>query len=174
MKLYKNISGLEFRIIDRLEGRNVLVQFIETGSIVKCDSRNCSAGKVSDPFHKSRLGIGYMGHYQRGKLHKKTYQLWSNMMKRCYDPNDARGYYGKGVIVDPSWHCYATFQQEIQTIKDFKEWSTIGGMELDKDFLGDGKTYSVNTCAFIKASVNRSAGKSGKKFVGGEWVTSSL
>ena len=174
MKVYKNISGLEFVVIDKLPNRQVLVRFLGTGSVVKADGRNLSAGKVADPFHKSRLGIGYMGNFSKTAFHKQAYQLWSNMLKRCYDENDARGYFGTGVGVDPRWHSFENFVNDLPHLSSFNGWKSGEGYDLDKDFRGDGKTYSRETCCFLPRSVNRAAGKGGKTLLGGVWVTTKL
>lgn len=175
MKTYKNMSGLQFEIVERINKNKVLVRFLETGSLVVAWSGNLSAGKVSDPYHKSRLGIGYLGHFEKTYYYKQAYQLWSNMLKRCYDPNDKKGYFGKGVSVDPHWHCFANFVQDLPTLGGFGMWyAKLGKYNLDKDMLGDGKTYSKDTCWFIPESNNKSLGKGGKKLVNGEWLTPTL
>lgn len=174
MKKYTNQSGLVFEVIERLSKDRVLVRFENTGSIVETWGRNCAAGKVADPFHRSRLGIGYMGKFTKTSFHKQAYQLWSNMLKRCYDPNDKRGYFGKGVSVDPRWHCFADFLVDIQRLSGFQNWVNNEKFNLDKDLLGDGKTYSPYTCHFIPESVNKGLSKANKKLINGEWVTSIL
>lgn len=171
MKVYKNLSNLEFIVIDNLPNRQVLVRFLASGSVVKADGRNLSAGKVADPFHKSRLGIGYLGNFKKTEYHKQAYQLWSNMLKRCYDHNDKRGYFGTGVMVDPRWHSFENFVNDLPKLSGFDSWKNKEGYDLDKDFRGDGKTYSRETCCFIPRATNRSAGKGGKTLLDGVWVT---
>lgn len=174
MKVYKNMSGLEFVIIERLEKSRVIVKFLATGSIVKTWSGNCNSGKVSDPFHKSRLGVGYLGNFVKTEYHKQAYQLWSNMLKRCYDPNDKKGYYGKGITVDPHWHCYANFLADLKLLKNFDKWLKKEKYNLDKDLLGDGTAYSKFTCQFLPESENKSYGKLNKKLMDGVWVTTTF
>lgn len=173
MKKYTNMSGLDFVVIKHLENRKVLVKFLETGSIVETWGNNCSAGKVADPFFKSRLDIGYLGHFTKTTYHKQAYQLWSNMLKRCYDVTDKKGYFGK-CYVAPEWHCYATFLSDLPKLKGFEKWVRKQGMNLDKDVLGDGTVYSRNTCMFLEESENKGLGKRNKQFVNGEWVTTVL
>lgn len=173
MQVYKNMSGHEFVIIDRPSKGRVLVKFLETGTILETWSGNCAAGKVADPFQRSRLGIGFLGFFEKMPYYKQAYQLWSNMLKRCYDANDKRGYYGQGVEVDPNWHCFSNFLSDIKELKGFKNWLNGEGYELDKDLAGDGKTYSKYTCQFLPASENRSYGKKNKKLVNGVWVTTT-
>lgn len=172
MRIYKNMSGLEFVIIENLPNRKVIVKFLDTGSVVKADGRNVAAGKISDPYQRSRLGIGYLGDFKKTTYHKQAYQLWSNMLKRCYDPNDKRGYYGKGVIVDSRWQCFANFLDDLPKLKNFDQWVNKKGYDLDKDYIGDGKIYSRETCCFISSELNKSLGKKNKTQVNGQWVTS--
>ncbi len=174
MKIYKNISGLEFLIIEHLPNRKVLVRFIDTNSVVKADGRNVAAGKIADPYQKSRLGVGYLGNYTKTEYHKQALQLWSNMLKRCYDENDKRGYFGKGVLVDPRWHSFENFVNDLPNLKGFSNWLNKESYELDKDFIGDGCVYSRETCVFIPSSLNRSLGKLNKTLIDGVWVTTKL
>ena len=174
MKVYKNKSGLEFEVVERLSKEKVLVRFIETGSLVVAWSGNVAAGKISDPYHKSRLNIGYLGHFDKKPYYKQAYQLWSNMLKRCYDKNDPKGYYTKGVVVDPHWHCFSNFLNDLPKLEGFNFWVTNQKYQLDKDTIGDGKTYSKETCAFIPETLNKSLGKKGKKLIDVEWVTTIL
>lgn len=175
MKVYTNMSGLEFVVIEKLKNRQVKVQFLATGSVVQMHSGNMSAGKVSDPFHKSRLGVGWLGYFDKRKpYHKRAYQLWTNMIKRCYDPNDKRGYYGTGVKVSEDWLCYANFLEDLSDLEGFSNWLAKEGYDLDKDLRGCGKFYSRETCKFIPRALNRSLGKKGKRYVDGHWVTTDV
>lgn len=171
MKIYNNIGGLEFTVIEKLPNRKVIVKFSKTGSVVKADGRNVAAGKISDPYQRSRLGIGYLGDFKKTPYYKQAYQLWSNMLKRCYDENDKRGYFGMGVIVDSRWQCFANFVEDLPKLGNFDRWLSKDGYDLDKDCLGDGKTYSRETCCFIPRYLNRSLGKGGKTKVNGQWLT---
>ena len=175
MKVYKNMSGLEFVVSEKLANRQVKVTFLATGSVVQMHNGNLTAGKVKDPFVPSRCGIGFLGYFDKSVLfHKQAYQLWSNMIKRCYDKNDAKGYYGTGVSVSTSWHCYANFLRDLPTLAGFDCWLTGDHYELDKDLIGNGKFYSRETCNFIPRLLNRSLGKGGKRLIDGHWVTTDV
>ena len=175
MKIYKNISGHEFIIIKHLENRRVIVQFIKTNSIVETLGNNCAAGKVKDPYEVSRLNKGYLGEYDKKLPHRKqAYQLWTNMVKRCYDPNDKRGYYGEGVEIEARWLCFANFLADITNLDGFAHWFNKENYELDKDLSGNGKLYSRYTCKFVPAFLNRRYGKGGKKLVNGHWLTTNV
>ena len=175
MEVYKNMSGYEFTVIEQLGNRQVKVQFLKTGSVVQMHSGNISAGKVKDPFQISRCGVGYLGYFDKKKCYqKRAYQLWSNMIKRCYDSNDKQGYFGTGVSVSDSWLCYANFLEDLNSLGGFDKWLAKEKYQLDKDLVGNGKFYSKETCEFIPEHLNKSLGKLGKKYVDGCWLTTNI
>lgn len=154
----------------------VLVKFDETNHISLCFLENVRKGKLRDPYKKSFLGIGFLGEYENLPHTKQAKQLWSNMMKRCYNPKDEKGYFGKGVVVDERWHCFANFLDDLPKLLNFDCW-LLGHKEgndrynLDKDFLVKGnKVYSRELCIFLEESENKGLGKRNKTLVNGEWV----
>lgn len=172
MEVLVNNKGLELVIIER-KGQACVVKFTASGSTRVASYNNIINGKVKDLYHPSRYGIGYDGEFVRKPYWKKAKQLWSNMLKRCYHESDSRGYYKKGTLVDVRWHCFANFLDDLPKLRGFDKWLK-GGMELDKDLIApDANIYSRHTCMFIEQSINRSAGKHGKKLMDGAWVTTS-
>jgi hypothetical protein len=76
------------------------------------------------------------------------YARWHAMLTRCYSPlYVARFPTYLGCKVAEDWHRFSQFRKWMVNQK----WS---GMELDKDLLGDGKTYSSSTCVFVAPVVN--------------------
>jgi hypothetical protein len=79
------------------------------------------------------------------------YGVWTGMMKRCYDTGDIsyNRYGGKGVTVCEEWK---------NDFLKFYDWGIANGYEpglqLDKDYRGDGKIYSPETCQFVTRSIN--------------------
>lgn len=143
-------------------GRKFKVKFKETDFIVEAFIENVRAGKIKDPYSKSFLGIGYLGEFEKVPYWKQAKQLWSNMMKRCYNPNDYMGYYGRA-FVDTRWHCFANFLCDLSKLENFQSW--LEGKEngkpynLDKDLkFPDNKVYSKETCMFVSEYENKSAG----------------
>lgn len=156
-----NNAGDEITIFKR-NGKKSLVRFEATGTIVEAYTENVKAGKISDPYKKTFLGVGYLGEPRQTPYRNKAKQLWSNMLKRCYNPNDPRGYYGKA-SVDTRWHCFAWFLEDLPSLKNFTLWlnaDTTGvKYNLDKDLLLEGNTvYSKHTTQFITEFENKSAG----------------
>lgn len=73
------------------------------------------------------------------------YGRWKNMLKRCYSSSKRASY--EGCTVSDEWLTFSNFKAWMIS----QDWE---GKELDKDLLGDGKTYSSSTCVFIPTSVN--------------------
>lgn len=168
MEMLISNSGKSFYILSR-EGKACVIQFVETGYTRTANIDNVKAGKVRDMYATSVYGVGYYGEFKKVPYWKQAKQLWQNMLKRCYCEADKRGYYGKGVTVDPRWHCFANFLEDISKLKNFNFWlqGQNGSAEkynLDKDLLVPGcKVYSKTTCQFITESENKAfGGKNGK------------
>jgi hypothetical protein len=178
-KIYTSNSGLEFTILSK-NGKQCIIQFLLSGSTRSANFDNITKGKVKDLYSPSRYGVGYHGEFDRVSYWKPVFQLWSNMLKRCYCENDLKGYFHKGVTVDPRWHCFANFLEDVPKLKNFDKW--LGhfnkGTEkynLDKEFVEKNcNVYSKYTCGFETEYKNKQAGKLGKSLVDGEWVTTTL
>lgn len=77
------------------------------------------------------------------------YQCWRNMIKRCYYPKIQVRYPTYiGCQVDERWRSFMTFREW------YLEQDSKPGDHLDKDFLGDGKLYSPETCCLIPGWLN--------------------
>lgn len=110
-----------------------------------------------DGYAKTTCGVGYLGNascdYDRA-----TYNLWRNMMVRCYDKeNPSYELYGaKGVVVSPIWHSFEMFCKTLHEVRFYDCWkNNHKDFSLDKDFLGSS-VYSPNTCVFLPNSINSS------------------
>jgi len=84
--------------------------------------------------------------------HIKEYDIWSGLLKRCYDPKYHQG--------NPAYiGCQAS--EGFKSYSYFYDWcqSQIGfgqaSFQLDKDLLHKGnKVYSENTCLFLPRALN--------------------
>ena len=135
----------------------VHVYFLTTGHVMEAHSSNALAGKVKDPYYPTRYGVGFHGEgYKVYPWWKQAMQLWSNMLKRCYCESDPKGYAKRGVVVDSRWHNFKLFCDDIRTLPGFDRWLRNENMQLDKDRIGDGSTYSKAVCIFLSEFENKS------------------
>jgi len=158
-KEFLSNSGHRFTAYEKL-GNKLRIIFPVTGYSTVVYQNNAISGKVSDPYEISVLGVGFIGEFDKSVPYwKQAKQLWNNMMKRCYNPNDTRGYFGE-CFVSESWKCFSNFLNDIKRLEGFQEW--LSGKipyDLDKDskVLGN-KVYSFPACRFLPRTENRSLG----------------
>ena len=77
-----------------------------------------------------------------------AYEAWRRMLTRCYSAkHHRRGPTYIGVKVCEEWLSFMAFR---------KWWveNQVDGWQLDKDLLGDGKTYSQESCIYIPQWLN--------------------
>ena len=111
-------------------------------------------GEVRNPYYKNVYSIGYIGQGKyNSKEHKKTWSVWYDMLRRCYDPYELNKY---PTYID----CYVC--EEWLNFQNFAKWYESNHyeifnqrMHLDKDILVKGnKIYSPDTCVFVPERVN--------------------
>ena len=81
---------------------------------------------------------------QKGGKRIKSYVVWSNMLRRCYDDKSHPTYHD--VEVCEHWLTYSNFH-------NWFEVHGVEGYQLDKDLLG-GKIYSPMNCVMIPKKLN--------------------
>lgn len=174
-KTFKNASGDTFKVLTKVKpnpgdkNSSYVVQFTETNSIVTAMRPNVRQGQVKDPYQKTVFNQGCIGVY--GEYHhytKEAYNLWYNMMRRCYDPSHAMYYIygGQGVYVEQQWRCFANFLRDIHSLVNFTTWMEAPNKYcLDKDYYGS-KVYGKNTCVFLPNEYNQALPKTnGCKYI---------
>ena len=95
----------------------------------------------------------------------KEYQLWSDMLKRCFDEKykQKKPTY-EGVTCSKEWLLMTPFIEDVSKMKGYD----LEGWQLDKDILQKGnKLYSKDTCCFVPQEVNSLLTKSDN--ARGEW-----
>ena len=140
--------------------RRMVIEFVDTGYVCNCQASNVPAGKVKDMRKPSVYGVGYIGADiaipERGTIVRRLYDLWANMLKRCYHNGGAIGY--EDASVDKRWHSFSHFMNTITNVVGYDEWEAGNNMSLDKDIKVNGnRIYSMDTCMFVTASDNSSA-----------------
>lgn len=135
-----------------------IVEFVATGYVTNCQLANLTAGKVKDMRRPSVYGVGYLDMDiripGRGSEVRDMYDLWSNMLRRCY------GGYNQSYIgcsVDKRWLSFRVFMNTVQDVPGYAQWLTDHSYHLDKDLRVPGnRVYSRDTCQFVPARANLS------------------
>ena len=145
-------------IVKKYEGAlSVTVEFLDTGFECVTTSRRIRDGHVKDLFLKSVLGVGFLGGTEFksrvGNKLTEEYSKWSAMISRCYNKkrSDFKYYGGRGVYVCEHWHNFQNFARWYSENKP----SGLVKAELDKDILGDGSTYSPESCLIVSQDQNK-------------------
>ncbi len=76
------------------------------------------------------------------------YRDWCSMLSRAYSTN--RGVTYQNVKVCDEWKHFTNFKRWVITQPN-KDWENSS---LDKDFIGDGITYSPENCVYISKKLN--------------------
>jgi len=113
--------------------------------------------QIKDSYKATVCGIGYIGgdKYAISIKHKHTkiYQLWINLLNRCYNPK---------YHLTHSAYKDCTVCDEWLNFQNFGEWfdknynlEVMQDWQLDKDILIYGnKIYGPNTCCFVPKEIN--------------------
>lgn len=137
----------------KVQGR-ATIKFLKTGTVLNLATPAIGTGHFSDCREPSVYGVGYIGSDikipDRGEYIRRVYDLWSNMLKRCY--GEYPGQY-KNCTVDKRWHNFTNFLNTIVEVDGYGDWERGEDVHLDKDFT-DSREYGRDTCQFVQASVN--------------------
>ena len=144
---------------------------IESTNTITVASRNAIlAGTVTNRYKLSASKVGFLGEgLYTWSLHKHLHCLWTNILSRCYNPTEwATHPTYKDCIVDPRWHNFQNFCEDIQSLENYDTWllEGTGAYHLDKDKKQEDtkyKIYSKDTCWFCPASINMATNKGKKK-----------
>ena len=169
-EINKNTFGTEMKIIKYINNRDVIVEFqdkYKTTKHVQYD--NFIKGIVSNPYDKTVYGIGYLGkgEYKCGAKNSKIYNVWCNMLTRCYNEKLwEKGKYTtyKNVFVCDEWHNFQNFAkwwtEQLNLYKDIKEEE----FDLDKDILiKHNKLYCPQNCIPSPKRINNLFTKSNSR-----------
>lgn len=154
-----------FNVIGREPNPNstsplVKIKFIKTGYECSVPYYDFLRGEVKDPYYPSIYGVGYIGKASY-KGNEKAYGVWKDMLARVYDKfnKSYNNYGGIGITVDPRWHSFENFLQDIKFINGYNEWLNNSNYHLDKDYLQQdipksNRIYSKDTCVFLPSNYN--------------------
>ncbi len=146
----------DYKILEINSWHDVHVEFLKTGTIKVTNKDLALKGSVTDQYHPSVHGKGYLGcgeyrsRINNSKAKTPEYRAWENMMSRCYYSQTPRypAYGGKGVTVCAEWLNFQTFAKWF--VLNYRD-----GCDLDKDILGDGMQYNPDVCRYIPQRLNK-------------------
>ena len=177
-KVCKSKSSGDFKILKYNDSGNVEIQFLKTGYEIVTQLVQVRIGKVKDRYLPSVYNIGVLGTkypISVNGIQTKEYNLWNNMLKRCYnDTYQKKNPTYEGCEVSDNFKSYEYFYEWCQNQIGFGNVGNVNPFQLDKDLLIKGnKVYSETTCVFLPQEINtllvkREASR-GKHLIGVSW-----
>ena len=120
---------------------------------------NFIRGNVKNPYAPSVLGVGIIG-LKYNTVNKvkniKEYDLWYDMLERCYDKKCKEKYPAyKNATCCKEWLNFENFYEWLNSQENFKKWHDEERWCLDKDIIFKGnKIYSPKTCCLVSNRVS--------------------
>ena len=155
-KITTNRYGNIMKIIKYNNNDDIIVEFQDEYKYqVKTNYKAFLKKEIYNPYNKSIYNVGYLGKTTssiNGKS-KKSYDIWHQMLKRCYDfkTHINRPTYKDCVVCD-EWLCYENFEKWYN--ENYYEIPNEK-MCLDKDILKkNNKIYSPLYCRIVPNEIN--------------------
>ena len=177
-KVCKSKSSGDFKIVKYNNAKNVEVQFLNTRFETTVELGNIRNGNVKDPYSPSVYGVGIIGAKYPSRVNgvlTKEYDLWQNMLRRCYSDTLKKKYPTyEGCKVSDNFKSYEYFYEWCNKQIGFNNEGNGNPFHLDKDLLIKGnKVYSESTCVFLPVEINslltKSTASRGKHLIGVSW-----
>lgn len=108
------------------------VQFETTGNVDEFRKDAILNGEIRDKYAVTLCGVGIIGNIKTRGNYKRYYNVWRNMITRCYSGENT-AYHGKTIVCD-RWKVFENFYSDIPSIDGWnKELFGRGELEIDKD-----------------------------------------
>lgn len=157
-----NNQGELMKIIGYVNCMNIVVMFKDTGKTVNTTYQHFKLGDVTDEYYPSFKGnkvrgcIGHTKTKDSDHKYKRSYKVWSGILKRCCNENSphlAELYPSyDGCTVCDEWLCYENFEKWYN--ENYYEVDDET-MHVDKDILVKGnRVYGPDTCIFVPQRIN--------------------
>lgn len=156
-----NNKGCLMQIIEYNGARDILVEFQdEYEAVVHTSYEKFEKGDVKNPYHPSVCNVGMVGKKYSPSVNgnkTKEYQIWRDMLKRCFDKKEKKKcptY--KDVVCCNEWLLFENFYEWLHSQSNFEKWLNGKYWSIDKDILvKKNKIYSPNTCCLIPQNINK-------------------
>lgn len=150
-----NHQGCVMKIIKYNKANDIVVEFQDDyKGVVHTQYSNFQRGNVRNPFYPFAYGVGITGDKYSTRI--KEYQIWINMMARCFDDKLKEKYPTyKYATCCEEWLYYPNFYEWLHSQPNFNKWYNGRRWNLDKDILVKGnKVYSPETTCLVPQNVN--------------------
>lgn len=156
-----NNQGYEMEIIEYNTYDDILVKFNEPYAWeVKSTYGKFKTGEIINHYAPSICDFGIIGNKYptcdiNGK-HTREYQVWSNMIRRCYDPvHQKRNPSYAGIICAEEWRYYENFYSWYHTQENYAVINQLENYALDKDIICKGnRIYAPDKCTLVPTRIN--------------------
>lgn len=137
-----------------------VVRFLNTGTIKEFRQHWVEHGCIRDPYAKIFCGVACVGNINTKGKYRPYYNVWHDMIDRCYNKNNKRYKAYRNTSVSDDWLVFENFYGDCKTIDGFDEQLFLNGqLTLDKDIkqrFANTKLYSKDTCTWVSKHVNSS------------------
>ena len=177
-KVFKSLNSGDFKILKYNDGKDVEIQFLNTGYETVAKLNHIKSGCIKDPYVQSVYAVGIIGTkypVSEGCKDTKEYTLWKNMLQRCYsDKYQKKQPTYEGCEVSDKFKSYEYFYGWCNEQISFGNDGNGNPFQLDKDLLVKGnKVYSEDSCIFIPKDINllltKCEASRGEHLIGVSW-----
>lgn len=146
----------KLKIIKYTKQKDILIEFLETGTRIIAGSSEIRAGKIKDRNYPTVEGVGSIGygkHKPGGiKNRNRAYVCWHGMISRCYSPASLkRNPCYTGVTVCDLWLGFQNFAGWYYD--NYPQDGNCYHLDKDLKILGN-KVYGPGACKFVTREEN--------------------
>ena len=155
-----NNQGCLMKIVEYNKHSDIVVEFQDDYKFrTNTTYSNFKNGQCKNPYIKSVYGHGIIGTKYPVSFNceaVKEYDLWANMLKRCfYEKTKKRQPAYNNVTCCDEWLSYENFYEWVHSQDNFEQWYHGKRWALDKDINVKGnRIYSPEMCCLVPQNVN--------------------
>lgn len=163
-------SGEEIIVLDKVslkgeKNSRYRIQFLSNGFVKTATKPEINMKSIKNDYALNVKNVACVGVPTKNYT-RHEYDIWHNMISRCYDPNHPSYalYGGRGVTTSSSWRCFENFLNDLNSIPYYNSWKlNPSDYCLDKDYFGSDQ-YSKTTTIFLDKEYNKLLAKMPRAF----------